>query len=84
MESKSDEFLIGEANQPLTVFAPTDAAFAALPPGVLERLFANPVELRGLLLNHVLPDAVSSDDLARVRNMPSVGGGNMAIQTGPG
>ncbi len=48
---------------PFTVFAPTDAAFAALPPGVLDDLLANPEELAEVLLYHVVPGRVRSTDL---------------------
>ncbi|KZS20153.1 Uncharacterized protein APZ42_013138 [Daphnia magna] len=38
---------------PKTIFAPTNAAFKALPPGVLDSLFANPRELVVLLNTHI-------------------------------
>jgi uncharacterized surface protein with fasciclin (FAS1) repeats len=51
---------------PLTVFAPTDAAFAALPKGTVERLLhpENKHELVGLLKLHVISGKVTSDQLA--------------------
>ncbi len=51
---------------PLTVFAPTDAAFAALPAGTVQRLLRpeNKAELQKILTYHVLPGAVTSDALA--------------------
>lgn len=51
---------------PLTVFAPTDAAFAALPAGTVERLLRpeNKAELQKILTYHVLPGAVTSGALA--------------------
>jgi hypothetical protein len=36
-----------------TIFAPTDAAFAKLPPGVLDRLMQNPAKFKALLLYHI-------------------------------
>jgi transforming growth factor-beta-induced protein len=39
---------------PYTVFAPSDAAFAALPAGVLAYLLAHPQELANVLLYHVV------------------------------
>jgi uncharacterized surface protein with fasciclin (FAS1) repeats len=45
---------------PLTVFAPTDAAFAALPPGTVEGLLKDPKALSNILLYHVLSGAVKA------------------------
>jgi uncharacterized surface protein with fasciclin (FAS1) repeats len=42
---------------PFTVFAPTNEAFAQIPPGVLNFLLANPEALTGVLLYHVVPGA---------------------------
>ena len=51
---------------PFTVFAPTDAAFAALPENVLSQLMLpeNRERLRVLLAYHVIPGAVTSDQIA--------------------
>ena len=51
---------------PYTVFAPTDAAFAALPPSVLEQLLLpeNQAVLAALLSYHVIPGTVTSSDIA--------------------
>jgi transforming growth factor-beta-induced protein len=50
---------------PFTVFAPTNEAFAALPPGTLIRLLKpeNKNELVDLLTFHVLPEKVVSNDI---------------------
>ena len=49
---------------PFTVFAPTDAAFAALPDGLLDTLLADPSgDLTDILLYHVLGAEVLSTDL---------------------
>ncbi len=47
-----EDALRGEG--PLTVFAPTDDAFAKLPAGTLESLLANPEALTDILLYHVV------------------------------
>ena len=51
---------------PFTVFAPTDAAFAALPEGVLDTLLKpeNKAALTKVLTYHVVPGKVMSKDIA--------------------
>jgi uncharacterized surface protein with fasciclin (FAS1) repeats len=51
---------------PFTVFAPTDAAFAALPAGTVESLLEeeNRDQLVSILTYHVVPGAVMSSDIA--------------------
>ena len=49
----------------LTVFAPTDCAFAALDPATLEAALADPTGLLTTVLGfHVIPERLSSEDLA--------------------
>ncbi len=49
---------------PFTVFAPTDAAFDALPPGTLDDLLMNPTgDLADILLYHVLGSTVLAGDV---------------------
>lgn len=57
------EVLSGEG--PYTVFAPTDAAFAALPKGTVEMLLKpeNKEKLKKVLTYHVVPGAVESSTL---------------------
>jgi uncharacterized surface protein with fasciclin (FAS1) repeats len=49
-----------KSNKNLTLFAPTDAAFAALPAGELQRLEANPQELQKVLTYHLINASVDS------------------------
>jgi uncharacterized surface protein with fasciclin (FAS1) repeats len=51
---------------PLTVFAPTNAAFEALPAGLLEKLLLpeNKEVLTKILTYHVVPAKVMADDVA--------------------
>jgi uncharacterized surface protein with fasciclin (FAS1) repeats len=48
---------------PFTVFAPTDAAFAKLPPGALDSLLANPGKLKAVLTYHVVSGKVMAKDV---------------------
>ncbi len=58
-----------------TVFAPTDAAFAALPAGTVEALLADPKgALTTILLFHVVGDSLSRDQLATDTYVPTLEG----------
>ena len=64
-----------------TVFAPTDAAFEALPDGMLDALLSEPEELANVLAYHVLEGAVSvnqAGDLAPVAK-ETLNGNKIAI-----
>ncbi|XP_042882493.1 transforming growth factor-beta-induced protein ig-h3-like [Penaeus japonicus] len=50
-------------NGPFTVFAPTDEAFAALEPRLVNYLLANPEVLKNVILYHVVPGQVFSSNL---------------------
>ena len=67
---------------PFTVFAPTHAAFAALPAGTVEDLLKpeNKDKLVAILTYHVVPGAVTSDQLAGQRlDVATVQGANVHI-----
>jgi uncharacterized surface protein with fasciclin (FAS1) repeats len=66
-----------KSDGPFTVFAPTNAAFAALPEGTVETLLMpeNKDQLVKVLTYHVVPGAVTSDQLAGERlNVETVQG----------
>jgi uncharacterized surface protein with fasciclin (FAS1) repeats len=48
---------------PFTVFAPTDAAFAKLPPGTVEGLLKDKAALAKVLTYHVVPAKVMAKDV---------------------
>ena len=48
---------------PFTVFAPTDAAFAKIPPAQLDALLANKAQLIKVLTYHVVPGKVVAADV---------------------
>ncbi len=66
---------------PFTVFAPTDAAFAALPAGTVEDLLKpeNKDKLVAILTYHVVPGAVMSTDLTEGMKAATVQGGEVTI-----
>ena len=64
---------------PFTVFAPTDAAFAALPAGTLDGLLKDPAALKKILLYHVVSGAVTADKVVELTSATSVEGSPIAI-----
>jgi uncharacterized surface protein with fasciclin (FAS1) repeats len=63
-----------KADGPFTVFAPTDAAFAALPEGTLDALLADPEALAEVLTYHVISGQVFARDLDGVVSSPTLAG----------
>ncbi len=65
---------------PLTLFAPTDAAFDALPAGTLDALLADPSgDLTDILLYHVLIGQVKSTDLTDGQVATTVNGKDISV-----
>jgi uncharacterized surface protein with fasciclin (FAS1) repeats len=65
---------------PFTVFAPTDAAFAALPAGVLDALLADPHgDLIDVLLYHVLNASVASTALTNGQFATTMDGDSVVV-----
>ncbi len=71
------ETLKGEG--PFTVFAPTDAAFDALPEGTVESLLEDTDALTEILTYHVVPGAVMSGDLSDGMTAATVEGSEIEI-----
>lgn len=70
---------------PFTVFAPTDDAFAALPPGVLDALLLpeNKEVLTKILTYHVVPGQVLAADVTD-GDVATVEGQNVTLSTADG
>ena len=68
-------------DNPLTVFAPTDEAFAALPDGLLEALHepAMREKLVELLSHHVVPGEIALDKTMRAKTLKAVRGGHLIV-----
>lgn len=66
----------------LTVFAPTNEAFAKLPAGELEALLANPGQLRQVLLYHSVQDPYNSPEAANLGVIRTGLGKNMDVRGG--
>jgi uncharacterized surface protein with fasciclin (FAS1) repeats len=66
---------------PLTVFAPTDEAFAALPEGTVEMLLKpeNKDKLQAVLLYHVVAGKITSDQVVDLTSAESLQGDTIDI-----
>ena len=65
---------------PLTVFAPTDDAFAALPEGTVEALLADIPALTDILLYHVVEGKVMAADVVELSMAMSLQGQYLDVQ----
>ena len=64
---------------PYTVFAPTDAAFEALPAGTLDDLLADPEALANVLTYHVVDGDVMAADLSDGMEVEALNGETLTI-----
>jgi transforming growth factor-beta-induced protein len=64
---------------PFTVFAPTDDAFAALPPGTLDALLADIPALTNILLYHVAAGEATAAQLAALPSITTLQGAGVSI-----
>jgi uncharacterized surface protein with fasciclin (FAS1) repeats len=66
---------------PFTVFAPTDEAFAKLPPGTVETLLKpeNKEKLQAILLYHVVPGKVMAAEVVGMSSAKTAGGQSVTI-----
>jgi len=69
---------------PFTVFAPTDAAFAKLPPGTVDALLADKAKLTAVLTYHVVAGKVTGADVVGLTEATTVQGGKLAIDVSNG
>lgn len=79
-----EDTLRGEG--PFTVFAPTNAAFDALPDGTLDTLLQpeNRDQLASILTYHVVPGAITSDQLVGQRMTVATVNGETVLIDGTG
>ncbi len=71
---------------PFTVFAPTNAAFAKIPPAKLKALLADKKALTAVLTYHVLSGEVMAADVVKMKNgsmAKTVQGSSLTVKTSP-
>jgi uncharacterized surface protein with fasciclin (FAS1) repeats len=71
-----------KSNKNLTVFAPTDAAFAALPPSELSRLQADKAAMQKLVLHHVINAPVDAAKIKGAKGGVPSGAGDQVLLDG--
>lgn len=64
---------------PLTVFAPTDEAFAALPAGTVEALLQDIDALTAILTYHVTVGEVTAEEVVKQTTIPTLNGADLTI-----
>jgi len=64
---------------PFTVFAPTDEAFAKIPPAQLQALLADTDALKRVLLYHVVSGAVTSGEVVKLKSAKTASGHSLSI-----
>jgi uncharacterized surface protein with fasciclin (FAS1) repeats len=65
---------------PFTVFAPTNDAFAKLPPGTLDALMKDAPRLEKVLLYHVVPGKKPSKEIMTISSIKTSQGENLTIK----
>jgi len=71
---------------PFTVFAPTDEAFAKLPPGTVADLLKpeNKAKLTSILTYHVVPAKATAKDVAGMTSVKTVNGKELKLKVDGG
>jgi uncharacterized surface protein with fasciclin (FAS1) repeats len=78
--------LIGalRAKGPFTVFAPADSAFATLPAGTIEALFADIPKLTSILMYHVVPGKYLASNVTSKVTLKTLEGRSVTIDPSNG
>ncbi len=69
---------------PFTVFAPTDEAFAKLPPGTVESLLKDKAKLTSILTYHVVAGKHTAAEVGKHQTLKTVQGQELKIKNGSG
>ena len=80
----TDLVKILQRSGPFTVFAPTDAAFAKLPKGTVDKLLKDIPQLKKILTYHVVSGKVMASDVAQLQSATTLEGSALKIDTSRG
>ncbi len=73
-----------EGKGPLTVFAPTDAAFAKVPKATLKALAKDKAKLRAVLLYHVAKGKLTAAKVVKLRSIKTLNGQSLKVRVNHG
>lgn len=73
-----------KSSDPITVFAPTDDAFAKIPKDTLNSLLKDPAALRNILLYHVVSGKVMAADAMKLQSANTMLGAPLALKAADG
>jgi len=73
-----------KSDGPFTVFAPTDEAFAKLPPGALDGLLKDKEALKRVLLYHVVPGELKAAQVVASPTLTTANGLTLNVDTAAG
>jgi uncharacterized surface protein with fasciclin (FAS1) repeats len=68
-----------KSDGPFTVFAPTDEAFAKLPPGTVEGLLKDKARLQAILKYHVVSGKVMAADVVKITSAKTLSGESLKV-----
>jgi hypothetical protein len=77
------DLVLNDMAAEFTLFAPTDAAFQALPAGTIEALLANLPLLTDILTYHAVGSIALSTDLEDGQVIETIEGSNVVVSIGP-
>lgn len=66
-------------SSPVTIFAPTNEAFQALPPATLDKLAKDPAQLKALLSHHIVAGKISAANITENTVLNTVGGSKLNV-----
>ena len=69
---------------PLTVFAPTDAAFAKVPKATLAALAKDKAKLKAVLLYHVVRGKLTAAKVVKQKSLKTLNGQSLKVRTSHG
>jgi uncharacterized surface protein with fasciclin (FAS1) repeats len=73
-----------QGKRPLTVFAPTDAAFAKVPKATLQALAKDKAKLRAVLLYHVAKGNLTAAKVLKLRSIETLNGKSLKVRVNHG